>query len=205
MQNKFLETLNIYRGKAALKISLSPELGLIFIDLAAAIPGMENKLPAANQKKYQWEKKLTVSFNFEGALEVTAMAEALIQGREGQITDAEHKIPTWYRDPSKTGRKGNPKTFGFFKSKSKPADSRNLYYIGIIENNRDGQGAKIGVSLEYTDLYKIASVMKEGALALLGWRTDIEVGTRTISQSRGDKEPMTRSAGTDNRDIRRGA
>ena len=81
MEKTFLQTLNLYRAKSALQISPSPELALVFVSLAPAIPGMENKMPDKNSKKYQWEKKLTASFNFEGALEVAAAAAALAQGK----------------------------------------------------------------------------------------------------------------------------
>ena len=56
MEKTFLQTLNLYRGKSALQISPSPELALVFVSLAPAIPGMENKMPDKNSKKYQWEK-----------------------------------------------------------------------------------------------------------------------------------------------------
>jgi len=65
---------------------------------------MENKMPTSGSKKYQWERKLTVSFNFEGALEVAATAEALMQGKESLVANSEGNLPSWYRDPSKTGR-----------------------------------------------------------------------------------------------------
>ena len=52
MDRKFPETFNIYRGKAALQVSFSPELGLIFFNLAPAIPGMENKMPTNGARKY---------------------------------------------------------------------------------------------------------------------------------------------------------
>jgi hypothetical protein len=48
------------------------------------------------------------------------------------------------------------------------------YFLGITENNKDKHGNKIGISLEYPDLFKIARVMEEAALAILGWRKDIE-------------------------------
>ena len=172
-QKRFLQTLNIYRGKAALQISPSPQHGLIFVNLAPAIPGMENKMPIRAEKKYQWDKKLTVSFNFDGALEVAATAQALLQGREDLVTDLQGNLPTWYRDPKKTGREGNAKTFGFYRAKNQPK-TKGAYYLGIIENTKDEQGNKAGIPLEHSDLFKIASVMKEAALALLGWRKEIE-------------------------------
>lgn len=46
--------------------------------------------------------------------------------------------------------------------------------MGITENSKDKQGSKIGISLEYSDLFKIARVMEEAALAILGWRKEIE-------------------------------
>ena len=101
MDKPFLQTLNLYRGKSALQISPSPELALVFVSLAPAIPGMENKMPDKNSKKYQWEKKLTASFNFEGALEVAAAAAALAQGREELVSDSDGTLPSWYRDPTK--------------------------------------------------------------------------------------------------------
>jgi hypothetical protein len=53
MEKPFLHPLNLYRGKSALQISPSPELALVFVSLAPAIPGMENKMPDKNSKKYQ--------------------------------------------------------------------------------------------------------------------------------------------------------
>lgn len=49
-QRQFLETLNIYRGKAALQISPSPQVALIFLNLAQSIPGMESKMPRRRKR-----------------------------------------------------------------------------------------------------------------------------------------------------------
>jgi hypothetical protein len=173
MEKPFLQTLNFYRGKSALQISPSPELALVFVSLAPAIPGMENKMPDKNSKKYQWEKKLTASFNFEGALEVAAAAAALAQGREELVSGSDGNLPSWYRDPTKTGRDGNAKTIGFYRPKDQPT-TKVRYFLGITENSKDKQGNKIGISLEYADLFKIARVMEEASLAILGWRKGIE-------------------------------
>lgn len=43
MERKFPETFNIYRGKAALQVSFSPELGLIFFNLARPSRGWKTK------------------------------------------------------------------------------------------------------------------------------------------------------------------
>ena len=107
MDKPFLQTLNLYRSKSALQISPSPELALVFVSLAPVIPGMENKMPDKNTKKYLWDKKLTASFNFEGALEVAAAAAALAEGKESLVTDSKGTLPSWYRDPAKCGRDGN--------------------------------------------------------------------------------------------------
>ena len=56
MERPFLQALSFYRGKSALQISPSPELALIFVSMAPAIPGMENKMPDKNTKKYLWDK-----------------------------------------------------------------------------------------------------------------------------------------------------
>src|SRR5215471_11624912 len=159
MDKLFLQTLNLYRAKSALQISASPELALVFLSLAPAIPGRENKMPDKNSKKYQWERKLTASFNFEGALEIAATASALAQGRDDFVADTNRTLPSWYKDPTKTGRNG-------------PAKIR--YFLGITENHKDKQGNKIGISLEYADLFKIACVMEEAALAILSWRKGME-------------------------------
>ena len=55
-----------------------------------------------------------------------------------------------------------------------PKTPKVRYFLGITENGKDKQGNKIGISLEYPDLFKIARVMEEAALAILGWRKDIE-------------------------------
>ena len=174
MEKTFLQTLNLYRGKSALQISPSPELALVFVSLAPASPGMENKMPDKNSKKYQWEKKLTASFNFEGALEVAAAAAALAQGREELVSGSDGTLPSWYRDPTKTGRDGIAKTIGFYRPKDQAKAPKVRYFLGITENSKDKQGKKIRISLEYPDLFKIARVMEEAALAILGWRKDIE-------------------------------
>ncbi len=62
------------------------------------------------------------------------------------------------------------------------------YFLGITENNKNKQGNKIGISLDYPDLFKIARVMEEAALAILGWRKDIE----------GRREPNGHASGTKN-------
>ncbi len=174
MDKPFLQSLSLYRGKSALQISPSPELALIFVSLAPAIPGMENRMPDKNGKKYQWEKKLTASFNFDGALEVAAVAAALAQGREDLVSGSDGSLPSWYRDPTKTGRDGNAKTIAFYRPKDQPKTNKNRYFLGITENSKDKQGAKVGISLEYADVFKIARVMEEAALAILGWRKEIE-------------------------------
>ena len=192
-QRQFLETLNIYRGKAALQISPSPQVGLIFLNLAQSIPGMESKMPAKAQKKYQWDKKLTVSFNFDGALEVAATAHALMEGREELVTDSQGHLPSWYRDPKKAGRQGNAKTLGFYRAKNQPKGAKATYYLGIIENTKDKLGNRVGIPLEHSDLFKIASVMQEAALALLGWKKDIEQLKETNGHGEAEKEPLQRS------------
>lgn len=174
MDKGFLQSLNLYRGKSALQISPSPELALVFVSVAPAIPRMENKMADKNGKKYQWEKKLTASFNFDGALEVAAAATALAQGREDLVSGSDGTLPSWYRDPTKTGRDGNAKTIAFFRPKDQPKGPKIRYFLGITENSKDKQGNKVGISLEYSDLFKIARVMEEAALAILGWRKEIE-------------------------------
>ena len=124
MEKTFLQSLNLYRGKSALQISPSPELALVFVSLAPAIPGMENKMPDKNGKKYQWEKKLTASFNFDGALEIAAAAAALAQGREDLVSGSDGNLPSWYRDPTKTGRDGSAKTIGFYRPKGPTENAR---------------------------------------------------------------------------------
>ena len=119
-------------------------------------------------------EKLTASFNFEGALEIAAAAAALAQGREELVSGSDGTLPSWYRDPTKTGRDGSAKTIGFYRPKDQPKSPKVRYFLGITENNKDKQGNKIGISLEYPDLFKIARVMEEAALAILGWRKDIE-------------------------------
>jgi hypothetical protein len=187
MEKPFLQSLNLYRGKSALQISPSPELALVFVSLAPAIPGMENKMPDKNGKKYQWEKKLTASFNFEGALEVAAAAAALAQGREELVSGPDGNLPSWYRDPAKTGRDGSAKTIGFYRPKDQPKSPKIRYFLGITENSKDKQGSKIGISLEYPDLFKIARVMEEAGLAILGWRKDIEQRREGNGRSASDK------------------
>jgi hypothetical protein len=91
----------------------------------------------------------------------------------------------WFRDlteisrpgtgtPTKTGRDGNAKTIAFYRPKDQPKGPKIRYFLGITENSKDKQGTKIGISLEYADLFKIARVMEEAALAILGWRKEIE-------------------------------
>ena len=172
MEKPFLQSLNLYRSKSALQISASPELGLIFVSLAPIIPGMENMIPKKNTKKYDWEKKLIASFNYEGALEVAAAANALASGHEALVVDAKNCLPSWYRDPAKCGRMGNAKIVGFYRPKDAPKDSQARYFLGITEQIKSG-GIRIGFALEYADLFKIARVMEEAALAKLGWRQRI--------------------------------
>jgi hypothetical protein len=194
MEKTFLQSLNLYRGKSALQISPSPELALVFVSLAPAIPGTENKMPDKNSKKYQWEKKLTASFNFEGALEVAAAAAALAQGREELVSGPDGNLPSWYRDPTKTGRDGSAKTIGFYRPKDQPKSPKIRYFLRITENSKDKQGNKIGISLEYPDLFKIARVMEEAALVILGWRKDIGErreanGNGAATKSQSAKQP----------------
>jgi hypothetical protein len=187
MDKTFLQSLNLYRGKSALQISPSPELALVFVSLAPAIPGMENKMPDKNGKKYQWEKKLTASFNFDGALEIAAAAAALAQGREDLVSGSNGNLPSWYRDPTKTGRDGNAKTIAFYRPKRQPKGPKIRYFLGITESSKDKQGSKVGISLEYPDLFKIARAMEEAALAILGWRKDIEARREANGHDRSAK------------------
>ncbi len=119
---------------------------------------------------------------------VAAVAEALMQGREELLRDSKGNLPSWYRDPSKTGRNGNPKTLGFYRVGSQPQGSKVAYYLGIIENTKDKEKNKVGIPLEHADLFKIACVMKEAALVLLGWRNETqEPRAREAGQ---EKEPL---------------
>jgi len=191
MDKTFLQSLNLYRGKSALQISPSPELALVFVSMAPAIPGMENKMPDKNGKKYQWEKKLTASFNFDGALEIAAAAAALAQGREDLLSGSDGSLPSWYRDPTKTGRDGSAKTIAFYRAKDQPKTPRIRYFLGITENSKDKQGSKVGISLEYFDLFKIARVMEEAALAILGWRKQIERRSAANGNGPVNNQPTT--------------
>src|SRR5438046_6951094 len=103
-----------------------------------------------------------------------AAAAALAQGREELVSGSDGTLPSWYRDPTKTGRDGSTKTIGFYHPKDQAKAPKVRYFLGITENNKHKQGNKIGISLEYPDLFKIARVMEEAALAILGWRKDIE-------------------------------
>jgi hypothetical protein len=107
-------------------------------------------------------------------LEVAASAAALSHGREDLVSGSDGTLPSWYRDPTKTGRDGSAKTIGFYRPKDQPKTPKIRYFLGITENSKDKQGNKVGISLEYPDLFKIARVMEEAALAILGWRKDIE-------------------------------
>jgi len=99
--------------------------------------------------------------------------------------------PSRYRDPSKTGRNGNPKTLAFYRVGSQPQGSKVAYYLGIIENTKDKQGTKLGIPLDHTDLFKIACVMKEAAMALLGWRNETQ--ERKAREAGQDNDPSTSS------------
>ena len=135
-----------------------------------------------------------MSLNFDAALEVAAVAEALMQGREELLRDSKGNLPSWYRDPSKNGRNGNPKTLAFYRVGSQPHGSKVAYYLGIIENTKDKPVTKIGISLDHTDLFKIACVMKEAAMALLGWRKLTE--ERKAREAGQDIDPSTSSQKT---------
>lgn len=67
------------------------------------------------------------------------------------------------------------------------------YFLGITENNKDKQGNKIGISLEYPDLFKIARVMEEAALAILGWRKEIEGQREPNGRDRAAKSKPARA------------
>jgi hypothetical protein len=69
---------------------------------------------------------------------------------------------------------GAPRLSASIVQKDQPKALKVRYFLGITENNKDKQRNKIGISLEYPDLFKIARVMEEVALAILGWRKDIE-------------------------------
>ena len=164
-------------------------MALVFVSLAPAIPGMENKMPDKNSKKYQWDKKLTASFNFDGALEVAAAAAALAEGREDLVSVSDGSLPSWYRDPTKTGRDGSAKTIGFYRPKDQAKVPKIRYFLGITENTKEKQRNKIGISLEYADLFKIARVMEEAALAILGWRREIERRGETNGHGPAKNQP----------------
>lgn len=138
-------------------------------------------------------QKLTASFNFEGALEVAAAAAALAQGREDLVSGSDGTLPSWYRDPTKSGRDGSAKTIGFYRPKDQSKGSKLRYFLGITENNKDKQGNKIGISLEYPDLFKIARVMEEAALAILGWRKEIEGQREPNGRDRAAKSKPARA------------
>ena len=70
-------------------------------------------MPDKNGKKYQWEKKLTASFNFDGALEVAAAAAALAQGREDLVSGSDGDLPSWYRDQRKPAAMEMPRPSPF--------------------------------------------------------------------------------------------
>src|SRR5262245_34774081 len=61
--------------------------------------------------------------------------------------------PSWYRDPAKTGRDGAAKTIAFYRPKEQPKTPKVRYLLGITENSKVEQGNKIGISLEYADLF----------------------------------------------------
>ena len=156
-------------------------------------------MPDKNTKKYLWDKKLTASFNFEGALEVAAAAAALAEGKESLVADSKGTLPSWYRDPAKCGRDGNAKIIGFYRPKDPPNGSKVRYFLGITENNKSKDGQKIGISLEYPDLFKIARVMEEAALAILGWRKKIEERCYVNGHaSPGTSDPHTSDIGAAN-------
>src|SRR5207249_5573626 len=134
------------------------------------------------------------SLNFDGARELSAAAAALAQAREDLVSGSDGTLPSWYRDPTKTGRDGNAKTIGFYRPKEQPKAPKVRYFLGITENKKDKQGNKVGISLEYPDLFKIARVMEESALAILGWRKDIEErreanGNGAAAKSQSAKQP----------------
>ena len=143
MDKPFLQTLNLYRSKSALQISPSPELALVFVSLAPVIPGMENKMPDKNTKKYQWDKKLTASFNFEGALEVAAAAAALAEGKEELVSDSNGTLPPGTGTRQRRGRDGNAKTHRLLPAKG-PTEKLRRFAISLEspKTTRDKQGKR---------------------------------------------------------------
>ena len=105
---------------------------------------------------------------------MAAAAAALAQGREELVSGPDGNSPILVQGPNEAGRDGTAKTIGFYRPKDQPKTPKVRYFLGITENSKDKQGSKIGISLEYPDLFKIARVMEEAALAILGWRKDIE-------------------------------
>jgi len=85
---------------------------------------MENKMPDKNSKKYEWEKKLTASFNFEGALEIAAAAAALAQGREGLVSGPDGNLPPGTETRQRPAVMEPPRRSRFIGPRSSPKPRR---------------------------------------------------------------------------------
>ena len=131
-------------------------------------------MPDKNSKKYHWEKKLTASFNFEGALEVAAAAAALAQGREELVCWFRRDSPILVQGPDKDRPGRQRQDHRLLSSKGPTEKPEGSLFPGNHRKQQRQTGNKIGISLEYPDLFKIARVMEEAALAILGWRKEIE-------------------------------
>ncbi len=152
-----MKSQKFYRGTAGIRFNLHPERYVVFVEGAPAIPGLERKMPAKGQSKYQWEKgKISIALKPEELMALASKCE------EFRLSTAEVKELALLHDPAKGGFQGNKKALKLFRS-----DRSILLTIGDFKTKEDTR--KVTIPLSRDDLYRIEKISAQAALILDGW------------------------------------
>ncbi len=152
-----MRSLRFYRGTAGVRFTLNPEKQVVFVEGAPAIPGLERKMPAKGQGKYQWEKgKISIALKPEELMAMASKCEEL------RLSITEVKELALLHDPAKGGFQGNKKALKLVRS-----NGSTFLTIGDFKTKEDAR--KISIPLSREDLYRIEKIAAQAALILDGW------------------------------------
>ena len=138
---------NVFKGKAALRISLIPPredygMGFLYAEVAN-----ENGKNASGNRIYDWENKIPIKL---GIVDISKLAYAI---ERGQSCELFHQFD------------GATKGINLQRAEG----GQSPYFFSVSQKNKEGQTSKISVPLASEEVYSILTLLKHSIPAIHGW------------------------------------
>lgn len=145
----------MYRTSGAVRWTLDLNAGRVWAEFAPALNGKASGRPKAGERRYEWERKVTIALSPEECFRIAAAARRVALGLG---------LPEplqLFHDPTKGGGEGKPKTLALREG---GPQSKAAAYVEGGQN-----GSKVTIALGHADLLALETLLALAAARLLGW------------------------------------